>query len=140
MTLRSHSRLEIDSGRVKIGHLKSLILCASLAAVSTALFCGCGPGSPKVSSADLKAFDSASPELRERWTQAQAAARTNDYVQAILALRSLMPLNLSAEQRRAVDNAMGACDAKMMKAVEHGDPAAQKALETLRLPGTQFGR
>ena len=115
------------------------MLYASLAAVSTALFSGCGPGSPKVSPTDLKAFDSASPELKERWMQAQAAGGTNDYVQAILALRSLMPLNLSSDQRKAVENAISACDAKMMKAVERGDPAAQKALETLRAPGTQFG-
>ena len=136
----SHFPLEIVSQRVTIGRLKTLIQYASLAVVSTALFCGCGPGSSKVGSADLKAFDSASPELKELWQQSQAAAGTNDYVQAILALRALMPRDLSPEQRAAVETAMGAYDAKLARAAAHGDAEAQKALETLRAPGAQPGR
>ena len=108
--------------------------------LSAALFCGCGRGGPKASSADQKAFDGASPELRELWVQAQAAAATNDYVVAIMTLRSMLPRNLSEGQMAAVQNALGNCDSKLTRAASRGDPAAQKALETLRSPDAQLGR
>ena len=139
-TAPTHFPLEIVSWRAKIRRLKTLIQFASLVTVSTALLCGCGSGSSKVGSADLKAFDSASPELKELWQQSQAAAGTNDYVQAILALRALMPRDLSPEQRAAVETAMGAYDAKLTRAAARGDPEAKKALETLRTPDAQLGR
>jgi hypothetical protein len=109
------------------------MLCAAL------LF-GCGQSSSKLTSADLKTFDGATPQLKQNWAQAQAAAATNDYVQAIVTLRSMLSANLSKEQIEAVHNALSACDAKLMKAVNRGDAAAQKALETLRSPGTQMPR
>src|SRR2546427_406393 len=47
---------------------------------------------------------------------------------------------LPKEQIDAVMDALSTYDAKLMKAVNRGDPAAQKALETLRSPGSQLGR
>ena len=105
-----------------------------------ALLFGCGQSSSKLTSADLKTFDGATPQLKQNWAQAQAAGATNDYVQAIVTLRSMLSANLSKEQIEAVQNALSACDAKLMKAVNRGDAAAQKALETLRSPGTQMPR
>jgi hypothetical protein len=104
------------------------------------LIAGCGPGGRKLTSADAKAFDGASPELKERWAKAQAAAATNDYVGSILTLRSMLSAGLSKPQIDAVQDALASYDAKLMKAVDKGDPAAQKALETLRSPGATLGR
>ena len=120
--------------------MKKLISLLLFAVVSAVLFGGCGPGSAKVTAANKKAFDSATPELQRKWAQVQAAGATNDYVQAIVTLRSMLPQNLSKEQIEAVQNAISMYDANMMKAVNRGDAAAQKALEILSSPGTQMGR
>ena len=109
-------------------------------AFSALLLCGCGQGGRKLTSADIKAFEGASPELKQNWAQAQGAAGTNDYVVAILTLRSMLHQNLSKEQLEAVQNALSTYDAKLMKAADRGDPAAQRALETLRSPAAQLGR
>ena len=120
--------------------MKNLISFLLLAVSSALLLCGCGQASPKLTSANKKAFDGATPELQQRWAQDQAAGATNDYVQAIVTLRSMLSRGLSKEQIEAVQNALSSYDAKMMKAVDRGDAAAQNALETLRSPGTQMGR
>jgi hypothetical protein len=134
-----HFLLELVSARVTIRRLKTLIQYASLVVVSTALFCGCGQGKSKVDSADLKVFDSAPAELKDLWLQSQAAAGTNDYVQAMLALRALMQRELSPEQRAAVETTMGAYDAKLSRAAARGDAEAKKAQETLRSTDAQPG-
>jgi len=64
--------------------MKKLISLLLFAVVSVVLFGGCGPGSAKVTAANKKAFDSATPELQRKWAQVQAAGATNDYVQAIV--------------------------------------------------------
>ena len=120
--------------------MKKLILSLLFAAASAVALGGCGPGGAKVTAANKKAFDNSTPDLQRKWAQAQAAGATNDYVQAIVTLRSMLPQNLSKEQIEAVQNAISMYDANMMKAVDRGDAAAQKALETLRSPGTQMGR
>ena len=88
----------------------------------------------------MKAFDGATPELQQKWARAHASGATNDYVQCILILRSMLSPSLSKDQIEAVQNALSAYDAKMMKAVSRGDPEAQKAYETLRSPGSLMGR
>jgi len=137
---RPNLALDFPPWRARVFPLKSFILFASLAVFFATLLCGYGQGTARLTPADLTAFDGAAPELIESWVQAQAAAGTNDYVRAILTLRSMMPRNLSGEQMKAVQNAIGACDAKLMKAANRGDSAALKAVETLRSPGTQLGR
>jgi hypothetical protein len=116
------------------------VLFAPIALFSIVLVNGCGPGGRKLTSADAKAFDNASPELKERWAKAQASIATNDYVGSIVTLRSMLSAGLSKPQIDAVQDALASYDAKLMKAVDHGDPAAQKALETLRSPGATMGR
>ena len=113
--------------------MKHLRLFAFLQLLALALLLsGCGQGAPKVTETDNKAFETASPELKQNWAQSQAAASTNDYTTALVTLRSMLAQNLSIEQIEAVQNAMRACNAKLMKAVEKGDPAAQKAFEALK--------
>ncbi len=99
------------------------------------LLAGCGPSAPKVTSADMKTFESASPELKAVWTRAHAAARTNDYATAILALRSMVAQNLSVEQIEAVQNSIRAYNVKLMEAADRGDATAQKGLEAVRAGG-----
>ena len=98
----------------------------------TTLVSGCGPGAPKVTSADMKTFETAPRELQETWARANAAGQTNDYVLAILTLRSLLTQKLSVDQVEAVQNAIRAYNVKLMAAADRGDAAAQKGLETLR--------
>src|SRR5437764_838029 len=104
--------------------MKNLILLAFLSLFSAMLLCGCGQASRKLTSADLKAFDGAGADLKQSWARAQAAAATNDYVVAILTLRSMLHQDLSKQQLGAVQNALANYDAKLMKAVDRGDPAA----------------
>jgi len=120
--------------------MKNLILFLLLAVASAVVLGGCGPGSAKVTAANKKAFDSATPDLHRKWAQAQAAGVTNDYVQAIVTLRSMLPQSLSKEQIEAVQNAISLYFANMMKAIDRGDAAAKNALEILSSPGTQMGR
>ena len=120
--------------------VKNLVLLTSCAVCCAALIFGCGQSSSKLTSADLKAFDGATLQLKQNWAQAHAAGATNDYVQAIVTLRAMLLRDLSKEQVQAVKDALSAFDAKMMEAVDRGDPAAKKALETLSSPPTQFSR
>ncbi len=103
-----------------------------LALGSTVLFLACGPSAPKLTSADMKVFEAASPELKQSWARAQAAAGTNNYAMAILTLRSLLPQNLSVDQVEAVQNAIRTYNVKLVNAAGRGDVAAQKGLEDLR--------
>ena len=98
---------------------------------------GCGGTS---SSAHTKAFESASPELKESWAKVQTAEASKDYVTAIMTLRTMLPRDLTKEQRAAVENAMNNCDSRLTKAANGGDAAAQKALETLSSPASSRGR
>ena len=120
--------------------MKRVILIASFALSWAALLGGCGQGGPKLTSADMKAFEGAAPELKQSWDLAQAAAGTNDYVSAILRLRSMLSPNLSTEQLQAVQNAISSYDEKLLKAADRGDAAAKKTLETLHSPGVQLER
>jgi len=100
---------------------------------------GCGKSS-KLASADQKAFETAPPELKQSWAEAQAAAGTNDYVVAIVTLRSMLGQGLSVEQIEAVQDAIRTYDGKLVTAASHGDLEAQKKLETLRSATTRRGR
>ncbi len=107
-----------------------LLFCIALPAGT--FLTGCGPSAPKVTSEDMKAFEAAPRELKETWSRAHAAAKTNDYASAILTLRSLLAQKLSVEQIEAVQDAIRAYNVKLVTAADRGDVAAQKGLETLR--------
>ena len=111
---------------------KRFDLLLAIAFLWTALLSGCGPSAAKVTSADMKAFETAPAELQRTWARAHAAGRTNDYASAILSLRSLLGQNLSVGQVEAVQNAIRAYNVKLVSAADRGDAAAQRGLETLR--------
>lgn len=97
--------------------------------------CGCGEGAPKVTSADMKAFEGGAPELKQAWSEAHAAAATNNFEIAIGKLRSLLSQTLTVDQTEAVQNALRAYNTKLLIAADKGDAAAKKVLEELRATG-----
>jgi hypothetical protein len=119
--------------------MKNLILISSVSFLFAALLVGCGK-SAKLNSADQKAFADAAPELKQSWAEAQAAAGTNDYVLAIVTLRTMLGQGLSAPQVEAVQDAIRTYDGKLVTAASHGDLEAQKKLEDLRSAATRRGR
>lgn len=118
---------------------KSFLLSLT-AALATGLLSGCGDSSAKVSSADLKAFDSAPAEVKLAWTTALAASETNGYVLAVSTLRGLAGAGLPLEQLEAVQNAIRAVNTKLTEAVGRGDAAAVKAMEEIKAGAMRGGR
>jgi hypothetical protein len=66
------------------------------------------------------------------WQVGLAASRTNDYVGGQTILFKLMNLDLTPEQREAVNRETTALNQRLYAAVDKGDPAAQKAMQELR--------
>ncbi len=102
-----------------------LVLLAFLSA-------GCGSGAPKLSSADLKAFDKAPAELKQRWEKAVAADKSRDYLTASVSYAALLRESLDPAQSAAVQTAIAALNTRMYEAAEKGDPNAQKAVQAQR--------
>jgi hypothetical protein len=93
---------------------------------------GCGQKAGDLSAAEMRAFETASPEVKQQWQLALEGAKTNGYVVAQTVLYDLSRLELSAEQRRAVQHELVVVVQKFNAALEKGDPAAQEALADLR--------
>ena len=110
--------------------MKYLMERLGLAALLVALLCGCAKSASKPS-VDPRAFDTAPPAIKQVWDEAVAASAANDPGSAILTLRVLSRQNISLEQRKAVQNALVAYEAKLREDAKRGDPAARKAMETL---------
>jgi hypothetical protein len=104
-----------------------------LAALAVTFAVGCGgDDAAKVTAANLKAFESASAEVKQTWQTALAASQTNGYVAAITSLRDLAGKDLTLEQVEAVQSAMRAINTKLTDAVASGNAEALKAQEALR--------
>jgi len=66
--------------------------------------------------------------------QAAAAIKTNDYFGATVILQDLRSKpNLNPDQWMAVQNAMDKVQGNLVNRAEAGDPAAQEALQALRM-------
>lgn len=86
-----------------------------------------GAGDPK------QAFQTASPETQMRWQQANEAAKTNDYVTAVLTFKKLqVQADLTPSQQQIVAEQMAAVNESLAIAEKKGDPEAKKAMETIR--------
>ncbi len=95
------------------------------------LLAGCGrEGGPAPTNPG--AFDTASPEMRQSWTLALEASRTNDYVKAQALLFALLRQQPTPEQTLAIQKQIAVSRQSLEAAVEKGDPAAQAALQQLR--------
>jgi hypothetical protein len=89
-------------------------------------------GGSGLTARETQAFDKASPELKQSWTAALAAAKTNDYVGAQTLLYGLLGQQLTPEQQQAVQDEITVVKDNLTAAVQKGDPAAQAALQQLR--------
>ena len=92
-------------------------------------FTGCGERAPQLNSDQRKAFDSASPEVKQLWEKALAADQTNDYVNAAATLDGLKKLTLTDAQSQALDAERIAFGHRLMQAAEKNDPAAIQAVQ-----------
>jgi hypothetical protein len=108
---------------------------SAVVALSVALgfLAGCSKNaSQQLSAADLKAFDAAAPELKQIWSVALEASKTNDYAGGQILFTKILNQELSPAQRDAVSKESTALNQRLYAAFEKGDPAAQKAIEELR--------
>ena len=105
------------------------------------LLVGCSKkqGVGELTDADTKAFDSAPADVKQTWTTALEASKSNDYVGAQTLLYGLLAQNLSPDQKQAVTKASTLVNQRLYDGVEKGDPAALKAMEDMRRnpPGRQ---
>jgi len=120
-----------QSARNKI----SCLATATLLALGLALI-GCGKSASSKMAAGAKAFETASPALKDDWSKILAAANSHDYTTAILTCRKLQAFTeLTPEQRAAVNDTMTAVNNQFTAAVAKGDADALKALQDLRQHG-----
>jgi hypothetical protein len=113
--------------------ISARFLCGLVSAVAAlSLLSGCGEKTGKLSSAELKSFDSAAPEMKQIWTTALEVSKTNDYFGGQTLFSKLLTGELTPEQRSAVSKASTELNARLYAAFEKGDPEAQKAIQELR--------
>ncbi len=105
-----------------------VIVCLLLSSLVLAAGCRAKGGLAK----DNAAFANASPETRQCWDRAMAAASTNDYATAQTLFYALLGASLSPEQKLAVGDASTALNDRFLKALQSGDPTAKAALAAMR--------
>lgn len=105
-------------------------MASLLAGLSFALLlcAGCGPKTPKLTSDEMKAFESAPAEVKQTWEKALAADKANDYVNAQNLLDSLQQMPLNEAQSNALTSENAAFSYRVLQAAEKNDPAAVKAV------------
>lgn len=117
-----------------MSNLRTFSIAASLAVLVLMLLAssGCNQQStPKLTSEQLKAFDSAPADMKQTWNKALAADKANDYVNAQNLLDSLNQTNLSELQRSALEIETSTFQARLWQAAEKNDPAAVKAVQEI---------
>jgi hypothetical protein len=117
------------------------VLTGMLCLAAGLLFSGCGDNTHKLSSADLAAFSTAAPEIKQIWERGLTASKAKDYLAAQTNFTTLLNGEITAEQLSALQLALGDLNQRMHEAAAKGDAAAQKALEALKASGSsQRGR
>jgi ABC-type glycerol-3-phosphate transport system substrate-binding protein len=122
-------------------------LCALSAALLVAV-CGCAksskekdapvPSTPKEAATQLQqAFTAAGPEVTAEVKQnaavASQAMRSGEYEAAVQSLGAIkQSQNLTLDQGLAVHNSMVALEARLIAAIEAGDPNAKRAYNLLK--------
>jgi hypothetical protein len=113
--------------------MKRLVWMFVIAVVVQAALIGCGKSTSSVSSSGAKLFQTADADSKAKWEKGMELAKADDYVGAILTLRSLyVQPNLSPEQKKAIEDAQKVVSDKMYQASNKGDPKAKAAIEELR--------
>jgi hypothetical protein len=93
-----------------------------------------------VTAEDKRAFDSASPEVKQLWTGALESAKTNGYVDCQNQLNLLLQADITPEQKAAALREGRTMSDKLMAAADKGDPAAKEALQQLQTHPRARGR
>ncbi|HWV99630.1 MAG TPA: hypothetical protein VNZ64_08070 [Candidatus Acidoferrum sp.] len=109
-----------------IGWLNQTFACVAL----IGLLAGCRGKSGR--GFDPNTFAQAAPEIKQAWEEASAADRTNGYASAQSLYFMLLRLQLSPQQRQAVEQASTGLNDRLSSALQKGDPDAKAALEELR--------
>jgi hypothetical protein len=118
-----------------------IIFTISLAVAAALVLGGCRKSSSSgLAAADVKAFETATPEVKQVWQAALEADHTNDYAKGLTLYYSLLGGNLTPEQREAVARFSTGLNQRLMDAVQKGDAAAQAALQELRQGARNRGR
>ena len=114
--------------------LKALLLSATAAMALVLTGCGekAGGQATGVTSSQVKAFDTATPELKAAWQKAMDQDKKNDYLTAYLGYVELSRQTLSEEQFGIVSQQMMLLKDRMRELAQKGDKAALAALENLR--------
>jgi len=109
-----------------------------LFAICAAFCAGCGK---KNTASDVQVFNSAAPEIKAVWDNAQAADKVNDYVVASRGYQSLLAQadKLAPDQLEVLQAAAIAINQRLNEAFNNGDPEAKKAMAALA-PGAGPGR
>jgi hypothetical protein len=109
------------------------LLTISLAFAAVLLCGGCKKNSATgPTTSDIKAFDTATPEVKQVWQTALQADRTNDYAGGITLYFSLMREDLTPAQQEVVAKLSTSLKQRLSDAAQKGDPAAQAAVQELR--------
>jgi hypothetical protein len=103
------------------------LLVATLAVALT----GCGK-KQTVAAASPQAFDTAEPELKELWTLALEADRTNDFYRAEVLLYELTRRNLPADKEAEARKQIAFVHQHMMDEVGKGNAEAKASLDKFR--------
>jgi len=90
--------------------------------------------SPKEAASQIQeAFANANAEVKNNAEVASQALRTADYEKAIQSLEAMKARqNLTFEQGMAVHNSMISLEARLIAAMDSGDPNAKRAYELLK--------
>ena len=131
--------LQAPMGRAR--SVCAIILGVGLLAAACVGLAGCGKSGPSLSKANMQAFNSAPPAIKQAWEKALEADKANDYLNAGMAFFALQKENLTPEQAEAVRTALVALNLRMCDAAyTKGDESAKKALETFREMNTRRPR
>lgn len=113
--------------------IKHLLWLFSVCGVALLVVSGCSKSAAPDPGQPANAFQSATIQNQADWGLALEAAKTNDFVVAMLTLRKLQgQADLTPEQRAAVSGKMTEVNDQLAAAVQKGDPNATKAMEEIR--------
>jgi hypothetical protein len=110
----------------------SLVLVLGALAVLPGAGCSKSNTAAKVTSADAKAFDSATPEVKDAWTKLLAADAANKYSDAVTLIKSLKNMQMTDQQADALGKETMSFCQRMSDAAKANDPEAIKGDALLR--------
>ena len=82
---------------------------------------------------NVAVFDAAPAEIKQIWTLAVEADKTNDYYTAELMLYQLIQRDLPADQIEAARAQLAITHHRMQDGVDKGEPDAKAAFEKIRM-------